>query len=465
MSAQQVLVKSLQTIETFNSVSMICTDKTGTLTQNKMTCTHLLWDINEEYQVPTTTIVAQDKKEWKSIFGTLVKRFSISSVSRTTTPMNSLHVGDSLQAKRVEIDQIHSKNSPQRDLVLGACLCNNAEKRLQENEQQLQVTGDAADVALYNLCENKFNIDVEHIRQRYTRIHCLPFNSTNKFMIVANQLSSNHPSILDNPSNAVLITLKGAIDVVLTPEKCLTYKTNTGEIRELTDEIRANIMQRQEQMGGDGYRVIAMLQQTVDKHLFEQMLNEKNQDEQYNSLPINGYTFIGLFCLLDPPRIEVPDAVLKARQAKIRIAMVTGDHPTTAIAIAKQVNIVSSKTSFDTFQLIGIDMISGRPIVQLLRNGNSLETHILGTIYRLEEPKKKSQAIQLINDDHKTSTSGITRIWKYINFYFSDPQQTTDRNEKQVLIPYTIVIKGSDIPYSKSDHYDGIRHVFFLSSG
>ena len=58
------------------------------------------------------------------------------------------------------------------------------------------------------------------------------------------------------------------------------------------------------------------------------------------SFQSNGYTFIGLFCLLDPPRIEVPDAVLKARQAKIRIAMVTGDHPTTAIAIAKQVNIL-----------------------------------------------------------------------------------------------------------------------------
>ncbi|CAF4316277.1 unnamed protein product, partial [Adineta steineri] len=53
MSAQQVLVKSLQTIETFTSVSMICTDKTGTLTQNKMVCTRLLWDIHQEFQVPT----------------------------------------------------------------------------------------------------------------------------------------------------------------------------------------------------------------------------------------------------------------------------------------------------------------------------------------------------------------------------------------------------------------------------
>jgi magnesium-transporting ATPase (P-type) len=161
-------------------------------------------------------------------------------------------------------------------------------------------------------------------------------------MIVANQLpsSSKHRSILNNQSNEILITLKGATDVVLTREKCLTYKTNTGEIKELTEDIRNQIIHRQEQMGRDGYRIIAMLQQTIKKHLFDDILINKKQDEQYNSLPIEGYTFIGLFCLLDPPRIEVPDAVLKARQAKIRIAMVTGDHPTTAIAIAKQVVLI-----------------------------------------------------------------------------------------------------------------------------
>jgi magnesium-transporting ATPase (P-type) len=448
MSAQQVLVKSLQTIETFNSVSMICTDKTGTLTQNKMTCTCLLWDINEEYQVPTTTIISQDKKEWKSIFGTLVKRFSISSISRATTPMNTLTVEDSLQVKRLGIDQINPKATPQRDLILGACLCNNAEKRLQENEQQLQVSGDAADVALYNLCENKFNIDVEHIRHQYSRIHCLPFNSTNKFMIVANQLSTNHQSILNNKSNEILITLKGATDIVLTRERCLTYKTNTGEIKELTDDLRQQILQRQEQMGRNGYRIIAMLQQTIEKNRFEQMLIEQKHDEQYNSFPIDGYTFIGLFCLLDPPRVEVPDAVLKARQAKIRIAMVTGDHPTTAIAIAKQVNILTPDINFDTFQLTGMDLTSGRPIVQLLRNENLLDTHILGTITRLEETKKKTNKIQLINDEKKLPVSCIKRIWEYINFYFSDPQQTTDRDKKQILIPYAIVIKGNDIAYS-----------------
>lgn len=313
------------------------------------------------------------------------------------------------------------------------------------------MSGDAVDVALYNLCETKFNIDVEHIRQRYPRMHCLPFNSTNKFMIVANQLSS--PSILNNKPNKILITLKGATDVLLTHEKCLNYKTKTGEIKELTDDIRNHIIHRHEQMGKDGYRVIAMLQQTIEKNLFDQILIDKKHDDQYNAFPTEGYTFIGLFCLLDPPRDEVPDAVLKARQAKIRIAMITGDHSTTSIAIAKQVHILSSEiihaNGFDTFQLTDIDITSGRPIVQLLRNGNLLDTHILGTINRLEETKKKTIKIQLTDDENKRPVSWIKRVWEYINFYFSDPQETTDREKKQILIPYAIVVKGSDIAYSK----------------
>ena len=448
MSAQQVLVKSLQTVETFNSVSMICTDKTGTLTQNKMSCTHLLWDTDNECQLPATNVPIQDKKEWKSIFGTLVRHFSFSSGSRSSTPTNSLHTNDSVQVKHLEINAIQSKDSPQRDLILGACLCNNAEKRLQESAQTLEVSGDAADVALYNLCENKFNIDVEHIRQRYNRLHCLPFNSTNKFMIVANQYSSAHTSILNHSSNEILITLKGAIDIVLTNDKCSTYKTDKGEIKPLTDEIRTKIIQRQDEMGRHGYRIIAMLQQRMQKNRFEQMLNEKQNDEQYNLLPINGYTFIGLFCLLDPPRAEVPDAVIKARHAKIRIAMVTGDHPTTAIAIGKQVNILSSDVGFDTFQLAGIDMPTGRPIVQFLRHGNLLDTHVVGTVNRLEETKNKTTKIQLINiEEAKKPVSWVKRFWEYINFYFCDPKSTNDRESKQNLIPYAIVIKGTDISY------------------
>ena len=275
-------------------------------------------------------------------------------------------------------------------------------------------------------------------------------------MIVANELSSarKHPSILNTRSNQILITLKGATDVVLTRERCPTYKTTTGEIKELTDDLRHQLLVRQDQMGSNGYRIIAMLQRTIEKHVFDQMLADASMDDPHNGFPTTGYTFIGLFCLLDPPRVEVPDAVLKARQAKIRIAMVTGDHPTTAIAIAKQVNIltpeITQTNGFDTFQLIGIDTDTGRPIVQLLRNGTCLDTHVLGTVYRLEETKSKTHQIQLINDDHKLTVSWVKRIWEYIHFYFSDPKDTTDREQKQPLLPYAIVIKGTDIAYSES---------------
>jgi magnesium-transporting ATPase (P-type) len=282
-------------------------------------------------------------------------------------------------------------------------------------------------------------------------------------MIVANYCSSSsssssrqHPSILNNQANEVLLTMKGATDVIVTLERCSTYKTSTGDIKELTEDICNQIINRQEQMGNSGYRVVALLQRTIDKQLFDQMLVEKQHDDPYNGFPLDGYTFIGLFCLLDPPRAEVPDAVFKARQAKIRIAMVTGDHSTTAISIAKQVNILSPNITqangFDTFQLIGIDTVTGRPIVQLLRNGICLTTHTLGTINRLEETNTKTHEIQIINDETKFNVSWVKRIWKNIHFFFSDPKERTGQQKRQSLLPYGIVIKGNDIAYSNCDN-------------
>jgi magnesium-transporting ATPase (P-type) len=327
---------------------------------------------------------------------------------------------------------------------------------LQENEQQLQVSGDAADIALYNLCENHFDLDVEYIRHQYPRLHSLPFNSSNKFMIVANQMSSNgrHATILNQRTDEILLTMKGATDVVLTRDKCCKYKTSSGEIKELTDELRAAIVRRHEQMGSTGYRIIALLQRTIDRQTFDQLLiNNQEQDDTMNGFPLDDFIFIGLYSLLDPPRVEVPEAVLNARQAQIRMMMVTGDHPTTAVSIARQVHILTNEVAqnngFDTFQTIGIDAPTGRPIVQLLRNGVPFTTHILGTLSPMPEEKTKMSTIKMSNDDEKINGSWAKQWWKSINFYFTDPREKVETQSNKIRIAYAMVIKGSDLPYRK----------------
>lgn len=337
----------------------------------------------------------------------------------------------------------------------GACLCNDAKKYSLNNHQNLEFQGDADDIALYDLCESRFNLDVESVRQLYPRVHSSSFNSKNKLMIVANRVSweNQFPPILNNRSNQILLTMKGATDVLLDIDKCSSYKTKHGEIKPLTSQIRAQLFRRQERMGLNGYRVIAMLQKMIDESSLDHILLTARSDDPYNGLPIDDYTFIGLFCLIDPPRKCVTDTVNRIREARIRIAMITGDHPTTAISIAKQVQIFSSAISerkgFDSFHLIGIDTPTGRPVMQLLRNGQPLDTHVLNAVNYFKEFPNRTSRIQIINDDDESRMSLFKRFSTVARYYFSLSKEEVEFKEKSSMIPYAIIMKGSDITYSE----------------
>jgi magnesium-transporting ATPase (P-type) len=150
-----------------------------------------------------------------------------------------------------------------------------------------------------------------------------------------------------------------------------------------------------------------------------------------------------MFSLLDPARPEVPDAVLKARRAHIRVAMVTGDHPTTAAAIAKKVNILSKEISLDG----GIDSFkiehnntTGGPIAHLMRNTNTLiERHVVSEIMTPIVTKGIKPILNL-----KRKSNIFKRIWNSILFYLRDPNQVKDV-DKLTLIPYGVVVTGTDI--------------------
>jgi magnesium-transporting ATPase (P-type) len=254
---------------------------------NQMTITALLWGNQGEYMVP---IHMNDDK----------------------TATNDEPLFD---RKRPSLSPNYKSNA-MKDMLLGACLCNNATQQSSTDASNgtenpaLEMTddktttpttklvGDAADVALYRLCQEKCSVDIEHVKKVNPRINVVPFNSKNKFMITANILERTAAS----QNDTVLIILKGAPDFVLS--RCTTYKEdeNTTE-KPMTEEFKQSIQQRQEALGKSGYRVIAMLQQTMSKNTYDANIeayrkskkqNQLTSDEpDLSGLPVNNYCFLG----------------------------------------------------------------------------------------------------------------------------------------------------------------------------
>jgi magnesium-transporting ATPase (P-type) len=272
MYRQHVIVKSLQVMENFNSVSVIATDKTGILTEKKMTVTHLLWDTHGIYKVPTpepelvpSRTLFQTIRHISSEAMNTARRLSIGVVSiARTLSSGSMNVRQRMPSlsddnEKNGIPNVASEVQTQafRDLLLGACLCNNAQQQIAQDIQlgqdpskmksELRLVGDPADTALYNFCVDRCYIDINAVRKASSRLKVFPFNSANKFMISANQLESNDPLVLES-ERAVLIVMKGAPDIVI--QRCSSYKTDNDEILPLNTEMKQALFHRQEELGG-----------------------------------------------------------------------------------------------------------------------------------------------------------------------------------------------------------------------
>lgn len=280
MAEKKVLVKNLESVETLGSTTTICSDKTGTLTQNKMTLVHLWID----GQIHTTN-------------------------SLTTTAS-------------------YSEDSAAFQAILQGCgLCTNARFTNDEEEDadmptiMREVSGDGSESAMIKFCQDIKPI--KPFRAANPRITQIPFNSTNKFHIAVNHIER---------SDHFLVMMKGAPERVI--DRCSKILVNGEEIP-LDDVWLERFQNAYDELGGKGERVLGHARQFLDYPV------DYNWDPDAPNFPLDGFTFTGLVALIDPPRAAVPTAVLTCQEAGIRVVMVTGDHPITARAIARQVNIIS----------------------------------------------------------------------------------------------------------------------------
>lgn len=246
MVRANTIVRKLPSVETLGAVSVVCSDKTGTLTQNKMT---------------------------------VVRSY--------------------INGKLIEDKDI--LNDENKFLSMGLSLCSNAV--VDEG-----VYGDPTEIALVEYA-NKMNQHKSELEKIAPRVNELPFDSVRKMM------STQHIY-----NGKKLIFTKGAMDSIL---RVASHIDINGEVREMSDKDKKNILMASDAMAVDALRVLALAYKYDDELKEEQLV------------------FVGLVGMIDPPRPEAANAVSIFKKAGINTIMITGDHKTTALAIAKQLGIVA----------------------------------------------------------------------------------------------------------------------------
>ncbi|MCU0496759.1 MAG: cation-translocating P-type ATPase [Anaerolineae bacterium] len=302
MLRRNALIRKLPAVETLGSVTTICSDKTGTLTANRMTVTVI--DV-----AGNTSKVSEMSNAGAN-----------SLISTNGTGLNSPKTAQAL-------------------VLIGDTLCNDAV--LQENDQdksKLDAIGDPTEGAMV-VVSAQFGINKNKVDKLFERVGEVPFDSGRKRMTTAHHLDS---TLLRTEEDQYLGRLlgvgqteyvaftKGAVDSLLAVSE---YAFMDGKVVPLTPDLRQRVEQQDDYHARNGLRVLGLAYRPFD------VLPKTWTPETVEHSMI----FVGMVGIIDPPRKEVFDAVAICKQAQIRPVMITGDHPLTALAIAKELGITDEK--------------------------------------------------------------------------------------------------------------------------
>jgi len=304
MAKKNCLVKNLEAVETLGSTSTICSDKTGTLTQNRMTVAHVWYDMK------------------------ILK-------------------GDTVPGKKDR--EFDIKEPTCAALIRIASLCNRAIFLSGQDDKEIltrDCQGDASESALVKAAEIVWKDEkttTEEVRNKHKKVIEIPFNSTNKYQVSVHEMPDEERHLL---------VMKGAPERIL--DRCSSIMLD-GEVKDMPadSEYRAKFNAAYMELGGMGERVLGFCHSFLDAKEYPKGYAFNNEEVNF---PLEGLTFVGLMAMIDPPRANVPEAVAKCKSAGIKVIMVTGDHPITAAAIAKNVGIISddSNTVDDVAKNLGI---------------------------------------------------------------------------------------------------------------
>ena len=298
MVRRNALIRRLASVETLGSATVICSDKTGTLTQNEMTVTQISVDTRDIY-VTGTGYAPQGEFQ--------------------------------IDGKTIDIREYPAATTA---LWVGAL---NNDALLEHNEDGThKMIGDPTEGSII-VAAAKADKDYQELNQDYPRVQEIPFDSVRKRMttihkVLDPQTEDFSPFKTDDVvKDWYVVAVKGAPDVML--EHCQKYQTCDDKQADMTESVRERIRAANDQMAGKALRVIAVAYKVI-KELPEELTPETVE---------NDLVFAGLVGMIDPPRAEVGQSLELAANAGIRTIMITGDYPQTARAIAEDIGLMEAE--------------------------------------------------------------------------------------------------------------------------
>ena len=278
MADRKAIVKNLLSVETLGSTTVICSDKTGTLTQNEMTITKIFTN-DEEYEVEGSGYKPE---------------------------------GDI----RNENKEVVESDDQIKLLMTIASLCNDA--NLTRDGEEYKITGDPTEGAMLTFAE-KWNINQENLNDKHPRLQEIPFDSSRKMMTTFQELDGKYYALT-----------KGAPDVVMSHSSNILIN---GEMQDFTDDYRKKLADKNNDLASQALRVMAYAFRPLET--LDQDLTTENIEKDM--------IFVGLTGMIDPARPEAKAAVAECHTSGIDVIMITGDYFETALAIAKDLGIASSR--------------------------------------------------------------------------------------------------------------------------
>ncbi|KAL8792497.1 MAG: hypothetical protein Q9195_004867 [Heterodermia aff. obscurata] len=399
MRKRKVVIRQLSALEALGGITNICSDKTGTLTQGRM-ITRKVWipgigtytvSDTEEASDPTSGTVTvrpdpkvhetstqyreEKKKRWDLKRSTSGLSFEIPTQKTLQDQRKTEEAGQGrLNDSDFSILEVSSELSA---FLRSTALCNLA--RIRHDERNgWQAIGDPSESAL-QVFAHRFKHGKNNLEsQGWNQLGEYPFDSSIKRMSVLYQLK--------NESSAMIFT-KGAVERVV--ELCDSIGTG-GNRQKMNERIKSMVLEKLISLAGQGLRVMAIAQREVP-------ITDITNSQISREVLENNLTLLGLAGLYDPPRPETNDAVQDCTKAGIKVHMLTGDHPSTAAAIAKEVGImprnmkalstnvasslVKTATEFDGMSDGEIDALPTLPLV-IARCAPDTKTRMIAALHR-----------------------------------------------------------------------------------